>query len=55
MKIIRTGDDLDVEENASHRLLDQIPSRPLFAHLAIDSDQRPRESPVWFLWEAQVV
>ena len=55
MKIIRTGDYLDVGENTAQRLLDQILSRPLFAHLATDSDQGPRESPVWFLWEAQAV
>jgi hypothetical protein len=24
---------------------------PLFAHLATDSEEGPRESPVWFLWE----
>ncbi len=26
--------------------------RPLFAHLATASNEGPRESPVWFLWEA---
>ena len=26
--------------------------KPLFAHLATASDDGPRESPVWFLWEA---
>ena len=26
--------------------------KPLFAHLATASDEGPRESPVWFLWEA---
>jgi len=26
-------------------------SRPLFAHLATDSELGPRESPVWFLWD----
>ncbi len=31
--------------------LDEFLSRPLFAHLATDSDDGPRESPVWFLWE----
>jgi hypothetical protein len=31
--------------------LDEFLSRPLFAHLATSSDDGPRESPVWFLWE----
>jgi nitroimidazol reductase NimA-like FMN-containing flavoprotein (pyridoxamine 5'-phosphate oxidase superfamily) len=31
--------------------LDEFLSRPLFAHLATASDDGPRESPVWFLWE----
>jgi nitroimidazol reductase NimA-like FMN-containing flavoprotein (pyridoxamine 5'-phosphate oxidase superfamily) len=31
--------------------LDEFLSRPLFAHLATTSDDGPRESPVWFLWE----
>ena len=26
--------------------------KPLFAHLATASSEGPRESPVWFLWEA---
>ena len=31
--------------------VDQLLARPLFAHLATASDEGPRESPVWFLWE----
>jgi Pyridoxamine 5'-phosphate oxidase len=31
--------------------LDEILARPLFGHLATGSDDGPRESPVWFLWE----
>jgi Pyridoxamine 5'-phosphate oxidase len=31
--------------------LDEFLLRPLFAHLATDSEEGPRESPVWFLWE----
>jgi nitroimidazol reductase NimA-like FMN-containing flavoprotein (pyridoxamine 5'-phosphate oxidase superfamily) len=31
--------------------LDEFLSQPLFAHLATASDDGPRESPVWFLWE----
>ena len=55
MKIIQTSDHLEVEKPASHRLLDQILSRPLFAHLATSSDHGPRESPVWFLWEENAI
>lgn len=31
--------------------LEEFLSRPLFAHLSTSSEQGPRESPVWFLWE----
>ena len=31
--------------------LEDFLSRPLFAHLATASEDGPRESPVWFLWE----
>ena len=31
--------------------LEELLSRPLFAHLASASEEGPRESPVWFLWE----
>jgi nitroimidazol reductase NimA-like FMN-containing flavoprotein (pyridoxamine 5'-phosphate oxidase superfamily) len=31
--------------------LDEFLARPLFAHLATASDDGPRDSPVWFLWE----
>jgi hypothetical protein len=31
--------------------LEEFLSRRLFAHLASASEERPRESPVWFLWE----
>jgi hypothetical protein len=31
--------------------VDEFLARPLFAHLATDSDEGARESPVWFLWE----
>ena len=31
--------------------LDEFLARPLFAHLATASEDGPRESPVWFLWE----
>jgi len=31
--------------------IDDFLAQPLFAHLATASDEGPRESPVWFLWE----
>jgi general stress protein 26 len=31
--------------------LDQFLERPLFCHLATDSAEGPRNSPLWFLWE----
>ena len=52
MKIVReTGSHFDLDEGAARRLLEEILSRPLFAHLATASEEGPRESPVWFLWE----
>ncbi len=52
MKIVReTGSHFDLDEGAARRLLEDILARPLFAHLATASEQGPRESPVWFLWE----
>jgi hypothetical protein len=35
--------------------LEEFLSRPLFAHLASASEDGPRESPVWFLWEEEAV
>jgi Pyridoxamine 5'-phosphate oxidase len=35
--------------------IDEFLGRPLFAHLATVAEQGPRESPVWFLWEAETV
>lgn len=52
MKIVHaTGSRFDLDEDAAGRLLEDLLSRPLFAHLATASEQGPRESPVWFLWE----
>lgn len=52
MKIVQaTGSRFDLDEDAAGFLLDDILSRPLFAHLATASEQGPRESPVWFLWD----
>lgn len=31
--------------------IDEFLSRPLFGHLATASEEGPRDSPVWFLWE----
>lgn len=35
--------------------LEEFLSRPLFAHVASASEEGPRESPVWFLWEDDAV
>jgi hypothetical protein len=35
--------------------LEEFLSRPLYAHLAHNSDHGPRESPVWFRWDGQAV
>ncbi|HYP53225.1 MAG TPA: pyridoxamine 5'-phosphate oxidase family protein [Pyrinomonadaceae bacterium] len=52
MKLVReTGSHFDLGDEEARRLLEEVLSRPLFAHLATASDEGPRESPVWFLWE----
>ncbi len=35
--------------------LDEFFGRPLFAHLATNSEHGPRESPVWFLWKDEAL
>jgi hypothetical protein len=35
--------------------LDEFLSRPLYAHLAHNSEEGPRESPVWFHWDGRFV
>ena len=45
------GSHFDADAHSASRLLREILARPLFAHLATASDDGPRESPVWFLWE----
>jgi len=35
--------------------LEEFLSRPLYAHLAHNSDRGPRESPVWFHWDGRAV
>ncbi|HEX8150369.1 MAG TPA: pyridoxamine 5'-phosphate oxidase family protein [Pyrinomonadaceae bacterium] len=52
MQIVReTGSHFDLDDEGARRLLADLLSRPLFAHLATASEHGPRESPVWFLWE----
>lgn len=52
MKIINeTGSHFDLDGDAARALMEDILSRPLFAHLATSSASGCRESPVWFLWE----
>lgn len=56
MKIVgQTGSHFDLTDEGARRLLDEILSRPLFAHLATGSSEGPRESPVWFLWEDEAL
>lgn len=56
MKIIgQTGSHFDRTDEEARRLLDEILSRPLFAHLATSSSEGARESPVWFLWEDEAL
>lgn len=56
MKIVQqTGSNFDLRESESRILLEELLARPLFAHLATGSEQGPRESPVWFLWEDEAV
>lgn len=56
MKIVQdTGSHFDLEDSASRALLALMMARPLFAHLATASEHGPRESPVWFLWEAETI
>ncbi|HEV2864170.1 MAG TPA: pyridoxamine 5'-phosphate oxidase family protein [Pyrinomonadaceae bacterium] len=52
MKVVReTGSHFDLGDGEARRLMEEVLSRPLFAHLATASAEGPRESPVWFLWE----
>ncbi|HEV7842921.1 MAG TPA: pyridoxamine 5'-phosphate oxidase family protein, partial [Pyrinomonadaceae bacterium] len=56
MRIIHdTGSHFDLDEEAAHRLMEEILARPLFAHLATGSEDGPRESPIWFLWESEAL
>jgi hypothetical protein len=52
MKLVgNTGSHFDLDEESANRLMNEVLARPLFGHLATGSEQGPRESPVWFLWE----
>lgn len=56
MKVVqKTGSRFDVDDSNSCHLMNQLLSRPLFAHLATISEHGPRESPVWFLWEDEAL
>jgi len=56
MKLIcNTGSHFDLDEEFANRLMNEILARPVFGHLATGSEQGPRESPVWFLWEGGVL
>jgi hypothetical protein len=56
MKLIcNTGSHFDLDEESAYRLMNEVLARPLFGHLATGSEQGPRESPVWFLWEAGIL
>lgn len=52
MEIVsETGSHFDLDSESARRLIDDVLARKLFGHLATASEQGPRESPVWFLWE----
>ena len=52
MRIVRdTGSHFDLDERAAREQMENVLSRPLFAHLSTAVENAPRESPVWFLWE----
>jgi len=56
MKIVReTGSHFDLDDEAAQQLMEEVVSEPLFAHLATESAEGPRESPVWFLWEGNAL
>ena len=56
MKIAQdTGSHFELDDVSSRSLMSELLARPLFAHLATASEAGPRESPVWFLWEAEAL
>ncbi|MDQ0205705.1 pyridoxamine 5'-phosphate oxidase family protein [Alkalicoccobacillus murimartini] len=45
-----------IQENKSSRsLLQDILTRPLFAHLSTMDEGGPRESPLWFYWDGEFI
>lgn len=42
---------MNVVENTLGATIEAFLARPLFGHLATDSPEGPKESPVWYLWE----
>jgi Pyridoxamine 5'-phosphate oxidase len=44
-----------IRDRAGSVDLEEFLARPLFAHLATASEDGPRDTPVWFLWESDVV
>lgn len=56
MKIVNdTEAQYDTNRSKSRQLLEDILSRPLFAHLSTFHEEGPRDSPVWFLWEYEKI
>lgn len=56
MRIVQeTGSHFDLDEGRANAMLEDVLSRPLFAHLATASEDGPRSSPVWFLWEEKAL
>lgn len=53
--VSETGSHFDAGEEQARTLLNELLTRPLFAHLATSSEFGPRESPVWFLWEDESI
>lgn len=46
---------MEIVEDSLAVDVDIFLSRPLFAHLATTCPEGPRESPVWYLWEDEVM
>lgn len=46
---------MDIVENTLGVDIDIFLSRPLFAHLATSAPEGPRESPVWYLWDGEIM
>jgi hypothetical protein len=44
-----------IRDRAGSVDVEEFLARPLFAHLATTSEEGPRDSPVWFLWEDEAV